>query len=64
MNEKKAKRIRRVCMRTANPKEPMRKYEWFEGKKNTNKWMGTIILSPDCTQGRIRAEKKFAFMGR
>ncbi|MBF0583682.1 MAG: hypothetical protein HQL80_05525 [Magnetococcales bacterium] len=64
MNEKKAKRIRKECMRTAKPREPMRKYAWMGGQSNTEKGVvGTIILVPDCTLGRIRAAKKLACMG-
>lgn len=53
MNEKKAKRIRKKCIRASRfLKEPMRRYEWLNVKG------GTIIISPNCTRGRIRAAKK------
>ncbi|MBF0185352.1 MAG: hypothetical protein HQM06_13345 [Magnetococcales bacterium] len=58
MNEKKAKYIRKVCMRMAKPKEPMRKYAWQGGKPNSKGDTGTIVLAPDCTRARIKKAKR------
>ncbi|MBF0440020.1 MAG: hypothetical protein HQL93_13005 [Magnetococcales bacterium] len=56
MNNKLVKKIRRIAMLSAAPKEPLAVY--VRNKPPTEGTMGTLMLHPGCTRGRFKRIKK------